>query len=538
MRLVKGVWVVLAIAALVVAGSLFLTACGEDEADITRPTVQYNDQTFALLVCDGNGNSSNPWGWAHDGAEVCTLDWNNDGSGPNRLPVVYVYNRYPVIDGAVTAGDAETQGDKDIWAQAPWATIPTHAVFGGGSGITEVKAKAVFTYVNPPRIWFLFQWKDTSHTIRGNPDDGPDTAGTLHYHWYCAPGFTPVSDGFNNNRQWNSREDWLGLVFSTWHVYNKNNGKKFWSTKRRLPDGRYVDAEGHWEELNWQYHWNHWADHDPNWDGWEAIQPADTNTNDWQLIESIPGFQTGGLNALIKAGEATKVYQTRANSNFSYAWTQPYGDFLYNGPYADFWFMSASRANYTAAGAWDATEGAYALDCYINTAGFNIPNSVNPPNVLSLEDTLTVDDGITGYIPNGGFVLYPGYQAPADPGDNPPGATYMWNASGAAEGFNAVATWKEKAVISGYLHRPSLGSAGDIRCRFSWWDKDEPNYEPYDGKPGTGTDPNIKFPNRPHNLIAKEGYYTLEVEREIGTLSKNKPTEDVLLGIFNPHPGE
>lgn len=503
MRLVKGVWVVLAIAALVVAGTLILTACGEDEADITRPTVQYDDQTFALLVCDGNGNSSNPWGWAHDGAEVCTLDWNNDGSGANRLPVVYVYDRYPIIDGAVTAGDIETQGDDAVWGQAPWATIPTHAVFAGGSGVTEVKAKAVFTYVNPPRIWFLFQWKDPSHTIRG---DGPENnKGTMQYHWYCEPGHDPIADGFLNNRQWNSREDWLALVFSTWIVWNTADKGK--------PRTKIVN-----EQVVVNHHL------------------ADLNTSNWKCVETIPGFQTRGLNAI--KGSGTTAYKTPVVTSTDM--NSPYYWYYYEGAFADFWLMSASRGNYTAAGAWDATEGAYALDCYIDSEGFEIPNSADPPTPESIIDNFTVDEGITGFTTNGGWAAMPTYQAPADPGDNPPGATYMWSSSEAAPLFNNASAWVGGAMLPGYLHRPSLGSAGDIRCRFSWWDKDESNYQPYDGDNGgyTGTDPALKFPSRPHNLIAKEGYYTLEVEREIGTLDKNKPTEDVLLGIFTPHPGE
>jgi len=131
----------------------------------------------------------------------------------------------------------------------------------------------------------------------------------------------------------------------------------------------------------------------------------------------------------------------------------------------------------------------------------------------------------------------------ADPSNNPPGATYLWNAELTAPQFSGSANWPAGggAAVAGYLHRPALGSAADVFGRCSWWDPTEINYEPWDGAPESGSsasDPDHYFPNRPKNEIKKQWNYTVEIEREIGTLAKNNPEEDCMLGIFTPHPGE
>jgi hypothetical protein len=39
------------------------------------------------------------------------------------------------------------------------------------------------------------------------------------------------------------------------------------------------------------------------------------------------------------------------------------------------------------------------------------------------------------------------------------------------------------------------------------------------------------------NYYGEDWRYTLEIMREIGTLMEIDPEEDVLLGLFDPHPG-
>jgi len=77
----------------------------------------------------------------------------------------------------------------------------------------------------------------------------------------------------------------------------------------------------------------------------------------------------------------------------------------------------------------------------------------------------------------------------------------------------------------------------DIVCRCQWQLPDPetrvPNrrewYEPWERNQGE---------SMKENYYGKDFCYTLEVTRNIGTLGKIDPTEDVLLGIFDPHPGE
>ena len=475
-------------------GLLFLgaliggVACDNDDWTKPPPIIQYKDQTFTLLVCDGNGNAAGSWG--HDGAEVCTLDWNNDGSGPNRLPVVYVYNNYPIVDGAVTRGTETAEGDEQVWEQAPWVTIPVHPVYGGGSGVRRVQAKAVFTYVNTPRIWFLFQWEDPSHTVRGNSSDGPDAAGVMQYHWYSVPG-----RGYENNRQWDAREDWLALVWSTWFIWNTN-------------DKGIGDKDKH--------------------------AAADLDGYDWKCVETVPGFQARGLGVIKGSGDI--VYRTPYVNSQDPA--SPYYDKYYPGPFCDWWFFSATRTNYAAEGGWQGE--AFLIDGYIDRTGFSRPPVGSNGNAESLRENLLLDGGTIGYEANGGVNGFPAFQGPADPENNPPGPCYLWkdNAVPFDPHFAGAC-----AVIPGYLHRPAVGSVADIKGRATWWDPTEANYEPYDWPPVQGNPPDPenpwnKFPRRPHNLIQKKWNYTLEIEREIGALGENQPTEDALLGIFEPHPGE
>ena len=493
--------VLLTAAALMLGLIAFLLAgCEEDVAGTTDPKVNYKDQTFSLLVCDGNNNDEN--GWDHDGAAVCTLDWNADGSGSNLVPVNYVYNDYPLVDGVAEnlSGKVAKGGDYWLWENTPWTTINTEPIIGKGSGVKKVEVKALYTYVNPPRIWFFFRWEDPSHTIQPpeTPQPGSDwpLGGTMHYYWYQEGGFEIPSDGFLDNRAWKSHEDWLALVWSTWFIENTTNL------------GR--DKDRH--------------------------QPADTKGYAWKLVETVPGFQARGIAAC--KGTSDKVY--RAPNVDTGNVNNPYGDKFYPGPYADMWFFSASRTNYTSVGGWTDTETAYLFDCHIDKEGFDYPQVGSNENRASLDEWLTFDSGIISAEPNGFWVVKPTYQAPYDPDFNPPGAYYMWSGTETALVFVNDALWPPGggARVTGYINRAALGSAADVVCRCAWQQPNRMLYEPWEGKPLDPPDPQRQGDKLKKNYYGKDWHYTLEIMREIGTLAKIDPTEDVLLGLFDPHPGE
>ncbi len=68
MRFNQELVVALAFGSAAVVCAAFFFGCGEEAGPPTRPEVQYKDQTFSLLVCDGNGNDAGTWD--HDGAPV------------------------------------------------------------------------------------------------------------------------------------------------------------------------------------------------------------------------------------------------------------------------------------------------------------------------------------------------------------------------------------------------------------------------------------------------------------------------------------
>lgn len=522
MRLKKGYKVLMAGVAALATCAFLLTACGEDEPNITQPEVKYNDQTFSLLVCDGNGNAETTepnTNWDHDGAAVCTLDWNNDGEGPNRVPVTYAVNLYPLIDGVAEQLNPgiEKGGDYWAWEKTDWTVIKTGPIMGKGSGVKEVWVKALYTYVNPPRIWFFFRWEDPTRTIQPNEQaNGNDLkGGTMEWFWYQKGGFPIPGDGFADNRQWGSHEDWLALVWSTWFPWNTQNAGKDWRNpdpKKRVP-----------------------------------VSPADPKVSyDWKLVETVPGFQEKGIRALQTAGDI--AYKTAFVNKRTEPLSTPYGDKFYPGACCDFWYFSATTNNYTAAGGWLDTEPATLSDCHIDNLGFKFPpigsKEYGRAIIDKCEDWLPFDGGISSFIPNGRATLYPGYQAPDDTSRNPPGAYYLWNAETTLPEFVAPGKWPPEggARIAGYITRPSLGSVADVVCRCQWQlPKTGPNhrelYGPWEGS--KWIDESRPHPERmKYNDYGKDWCYTLEVMRNIGTIAKIDPTEDVLLGIFDSHPGE
>jgi hypothetical protein len=481
MNTVKGVYLALAVATAVAASVFILGACGE-VIDGERPQVGYLDQTFSVLVCDGNGND--PAGWDHDGAAVCTLDWNGDGAGPNHVPVTYVYNDYPVVDGIAEnlGGNVQKGGDYWLWEKTPWATITTSPMMGNGSGVTKVEAKALFTYYKTPRIWFFFRWEDPSHTIQPPKTSGNDpnpVGGTMQYYWCQKGGYEPPAEGFLYSRAWASHEDWLALVWSTWFAWNtRDKGKE--------------DKGVH--------------------------RPADFDGRDWRFVETVPGFQEKG--AAVCRGTGDVAYKTPAVTSDDP--DSPYYDKYYPGPYCDMWFFSATRTNYCGEG-WDGS--AWLFDCYIDQDGFAKPpvGANNNPN--SLDENFDFDSGTPGYEPNGGVTGYPAYQSPYDPGYNPPGAYYLWK--DIAEPFNpGIWGTNGEGRIPGYLHRRPYGSAADVIGRCQWQQPGRKYYAPWEGAHGE---------RLRENEYGKDWCYTLEIEREIGTYGQTDPTEDVFLGIYEPH---
>jgi hypothetical protein len=522
MRL-KRSYIVSAVAALALGlAALVIMGCEEDEPEITRPKVDYINQTFSLLVCDGNGNADTTeraTNWDHDGAVACTLAWNGEAGDAvgTLLPVTYVYDDYPLIDG-VAEKLGPKGGDWYLWETTPWTVIKTAPVVGGGSKVTEVWVKALYTYVNPPRIWFFFRWEDPTHTIQPTLDQGNrPVGGTMHYYWLQEGGKEPTAEGFLNNRVYESQDDWLALVFSTWFIWNKDNKGKPW---KKDP--------GYWlglEKRNGEFC--------PN-----PIEQPDFDGYQWEILETVPGFQQRGLDAIRGAGEI--VYNTRPNSSNDP--NSPYYDYWYDtgtyrgyraagpGPICDMWYFSASRNNYTAAGSWNDSEAAFVFDCHIGTDGFGYPQIGSLQNSDSLDEWLPFDDGIIGIQPNGGHASVPSYMAPNDPEHNPPGAYYIWSTELTAPPFSYQAPFPEAggARISGWLHRPALGSVSDIVGRFSWQQPNREYYQPWEGANGE----RLK-----DNEYGKDWNYCLEVTRDIGTLPKVDPAEDVLLGIFASHPG-
>ena len=288
-------------------GAFLVSGCGEENGP-TLPKVEYKDQTFSLLVCDGNGNDPN--GWDHDGAAACTLDWNGDGSGPNAVPVTYVYDEYPLVDGVAEQAKQGVPkgGDYRLWERTPWTVIKTKPIIGSGSGVTEVWVKALYTYAYPPRIWFFFRWEDPSHTMQ--PTRYATVGGTHQYYWLQTGGGESADD-LTFERVWASHEDWLALAWSTWFLRNTQN--------KGIRDK---------------------AEH----------TPANVGSYDWVLVETVPGFQARGIE-LLKAGgdvvyRAPKVYTDDPGS--------PYYDKYYPGAFCDFWYFSATRTNYNGRG-WEGS---------------------------------------------------------------------------------------------------------------------------------------------------------------------------------------
>jgi hypothetical protein len=242
------------------------------------------------------------------------------------------------------------------------------------------------------------------------------------------------------------------------------------------------------------------------------------------LVETVPGFQARGIKLLKAGGDVVyrtpKVYTDDPNS--------PYYDKYYPGAYCDFWYFSATRSNYNGR-EWEGS--AWLFDCRVDSKGIKKPPVGSNNNPESLDEVLTFDAGVLGSEANGGVTGYPAFRGPYDPVFNPPGPTYLWKPT-AVQLFPTSPPWPlgGGARIPGYLHKPTYGSVADVICRAQWQQPNREWYEPWEGDNGE------RYKEK-HNYYGKDWHYTLEMMREIGTLTTIDPEEDVLLGLFDPHPG-
>lgn len=187
---------------IVTAGAgLYLLGCEADTTGPTDPEVDYLPQTFSLAVA--NGSASND-GFAHNGMAVIKLDWNNPTPGANAVAPKYVYEYankpYPRLDGSLVS-DAAT------WAQAPETVLTLNNVYGNG-GVATVRVKSVYTFVNPPRIWFLLRWDD--------PADYRETENSGYWGnvWEVVSKEGGGRDWWERN--FGNNEDWVAFMWDTW----------------------------------------------------------------------------------------------------------------------------------------------------------------------------------------------------------------------------------------------------------------------------------------------------------------------------------
>lgn len=198
------------ISVIFVAGAgLYLVGCDADTTGPTEPGVSYLPQTFSLAVADGSASND---GFDHNGVAVITLDWNNASPGANVVAPVYVYEYedqpYPLVDGALI-------NDATTWAQAPETVLTLNNVYGNG-GIATVRIKSVYTFVNPPRIWFLLQWEDDA--LR------QENSGYLGNHWECVSKSGGAADWWEP--LWNDNEDWVAFMWDTWRKVPPDEGAR------------------------------------------------------------------------------------------------------------------------------------------------------------------------------------------------------------------------------------------------------------------------------------------------------------------------
>jgi hypothetical protein len=412
------------ISVIVAAGaSLYLLGCEADTTGPTPPEVDYLPQTFSLAVADGSASND---GFAHNGVAVIKLDWNNPTPGANAVAPKYVYEYanqpYPRLDGSLI-NDAAT------WAQAPETVLTLNNVYGNG-GVTTLRVKSVYTFVNPPRIWFLLRWDDTA-------DDPPHNSGYWGNHW-------EVVSKTGGGRDWWDRifadnEDWVAFMWDTWH--------------QDYPDG----------------YWNYPNPEDPK----HYLHDTPKNPANWVFVGKGQGFQANGCTVTCHEGDANHPHaMINTTYDYDHHWAAPGVD----PGYLDVWMWTGTRTNYTATLAnWrsGANEPAFLFDCVLNQTGFGWGTN----DAYTTEEWLTFDEGTAPYFINdNGTNGYPDYGDFNDPGAN---AKYLWFAVGAVREFGAVGEevisptdplWNIDDRVAGYLHRNALGGCSDVVGHGGWED--------------------------------------------------------------------
>ncbi len=170
--------------------------CAADTTGPTDPLPNYLPQTFSLAVADGNASAD---GFAHNGATVVTLDWNDGAPGAKAVAPKYIYNVYPDVDGGLV-------NDLEVWEQAPETVLNLASVYGNG-GVTTVRIKSVYTSVNPARIWFLLRWDDEA-------DGRQENSGYWGNHWGYILNEGPAD--YRWEPRWDANEDWVAFMWDTW----------------------------------------------------------------------------------------------------------------------------------------------------------------------------------------------------------------------------------------------------------------------------------------------------------------------------------
>ncbi|UCE26562.1 MAG: hypothetical protein JSW52_09445 [Candidatus Coatesbacteria bacterium] len=459
------------ISVLLAAGaSFYLVGCDADTTGPTDPQVNYLPQNFSLAIADGNASND---GFGHNGVAVITLDWNGS-PGTNTVAPKYVYEYagqpYPRIDGGLV-------GDATTWALAEETVLTLGSVYGNG-GVTTVRVKSVYTFVNPPRVWFLLQWDDNA-TRQDNP-------GYLGNHWEVVSKTGGADDWWNNI--WADNEDWVAFMWDTWH--------------KDYPDG----------------YWYYPNPDDKN----HHLHDTPKNPSNWVFVGKAQGFQTNGCTVTCHE-DSTDHPHAMINTTYDYDhhWATPGVD----PGYVDLWMWTGTRTNYTANlfnWASGTNDPAFMFDCYLDRTGIGWGSNNSFPRDAdnNYVDWLVFDGGGSGpYLVNedqnaaGDLLGYPEYGATGDPGAN---EKYLWLSDEAVQEMGPADPlsptddrWNIGDRVAAYVHRTALGGAADVHGHGGW---EETN--------GVGT-------------------WTLEVGRNIGgTYDEINSDEDVFLGIYEAHPDQ